>query len=69
MVKASSSFEQNYMNMFYPQETWLKLTSVAMRKFFFKFNFIKLNPSIKARYEPRLVKTGSGEEVENVKGL
>lgn len=35
MVKASSSFEQNYMNMFfYPQETWLKLTSVAMRKFF-----------------------------------
>lgn len=36
---------------------------------FLKFNFIKLNPSIKACYEPRLVKTGSREEVENVKGL
>ena len=36
---------------------------------FFKFNLIKLNPSTKGCYEPRLVKTGSGEEVENVKDL
>ena len=45
------------------------LLSCSEEDFFFKFNLIKLNPYTKGCYEPRLVKTGSGEEVKNVKGL